>query len=68
MLQVADAASNLDPYAGDLDLVLSGPPAAWADAILQRIAAIAAGSYAPRLYQLGNVDFQITRGLLGVSM
>ncbi len=68
VLQVADAASNLESFASDLDLILSGTPAVWADAILRRIAAIADGSYAPRLYQLGNVDFQITRGLLGVSM
>jgi hypothetical protein len=29
---------------------------------------VAAHRYVPKLYQLGNVDFQITRGLLGVSM
>ncbi len=68
VLQIADAQSRLQPYAGDLDLVLSGPPAVWVEAILQRIADLSAGEYAPRLYQLGNVDFQITRGLLGVSM
>jgi hypothetical protein len=35
---------------------------------LARIAAVAEHTYAPQLYQLGNIDFQVTRGLLGVSM
>jgi altronate dehydratase len=68
MLQIADNPHVLDRYAVDMDLALTGDPAAWSSAILAQIAALADNTYAPRLYSLGNVDFQVTRGLLGVSM
>ena len=36
--------------------------------ILQLLCATASGSYQPRLWESGNTDFQVTRGLLGVSL
>lgn len=68
LLQITDRPEVVEMYGPDIDLVLEGDPAQWPQRILERIAAVAAKQYAPRLYQLGNIDFQVTRGLLGVSM
>ena len=68
VLQVAEVASPLSGFAADIDLALTGLSSGWPEQILRQIIATADGTYAPRLYQLGNVDFQITRGLLGVSL
>jgi altronate dehydratase len=68
MLQVTDQPTVHNSYGPDLDLWLSGDASAWPTAILERVAAVAEHAYAPQLYQLGNIDFQVTRGLLGVSM
>ncbi|HXF63785.1 MAG TPA: UxaA family hydrolase [Caldilineaceae bacterium] len=68
LLQITDRAQVVERFGADMDLALDGDPAAWPGQILEKIAAVAAHHYTPRLYQLGNVDFQVTRGLLGVSM
>lgn len=68
LLQITDRPDVADAFGPDMDLILQGDPQRWPEAILDRIAAIAAGDYSPQLYRLGNVDFQVTRGLLGVSM
>jgi hypothetical protein len=68
LLQITDRPAVAARYGADLDLVLAGDPTTWTAEILDRLAAVAAKTYTPRLYQLGNVDFQMTRGLLGVSM
>jgi hypothetical protein len=39
-----------------------------AEQILQLLCATASGDYQPRCGALGNSDFQLTRGLLGVSL
>ncbi|MBP1153968.1 MULTISPECIES: UxaA family hydrolase [unclassified Paenibacillus] len=67
MLQVASE-PTMQQYANDLDLLLTGNPAAWTNQILESCKQIIEHSYTPRLYQQGNVDFQLTRGLLGVSL
>lgn len=67
MLQVASQ-PTMQQYANDLDLLLTGNPAAWTNQILEHCKQIIEHSYTPRLYQQGNVDFQLTRGLLGVSL
>ncbi|MBP1934221.1 UxaA family hydrolase [Ammoniphilus resinae] len=67
MLQVA-AAPNMQTYADDLDLVLSGDTSTWMDQILELSKQTIEQNYTPKLYQKGNVDFQFTRGLLGVSL
>jgi len=54
-------------YADDLDLVLGGEPAWWHTAMLDLLSRVASRSYEPKLYGQGNTDFQLTRGLLGVS-
>jgi hypothetical protein len=68
LLQITDQANVHNAYSPDLDLWLEGSPDPWPTQILSRIAAVAEHTYAPQLYQLGNIDFQVTRGLLGVSM
>ncbi len=68
MLQITDRDDVHAAYGPDMDLLLSGDPAGWPGEILKLVTEVAAHRYAPRLYQLGNVDFQVTRGLLGVSM
>jgi altronate dehydratase len=68
MLQVASEPSMQQTYANDLDLLLTGNPTAWTDLILDRCKQILEHSYTPRLFQQGNVDFQLTRGFLGVSL
>ncbi len=70
-----------EPYAGhpfvpvlrvgkhgqNLDLTLAGNPAGWADAILLALADALNRSATPSSIEAGLVDFQLTRGLLGVS-
>lgn len=68
MLQITDNAEMQQTFGPDLDLWLEGSTAQWPMQILERIAAVAEHAYSPHLYQLGNIDFQVTRGLLGVSM
>lgn len=59
---------TMQRYANDLDLFLTGDATGWVDQILERCQQVIEHRYAPRLYQQGNIDFQFTRGLLGVSL
>ncbi|MCC6458630.1 MAG: UxaA family hydrolase [Caldilineaceae bacterium] len=68
LLQITDQSEVHNAFGPDLDLWLEGSADQWPTQILSRIAAVAEHAYAPLLYQLGNIDFQVTRGLLGVSM
>ena len=56
------------PLRDDVDLILTGGPADWRRGVLDLIRNTAAGMHAPRAAVVGNTDFQITRGLLGVSV
>ncbi len=67
VLQVA--ADDLPvPFHEDVDLILSGGPENWREDLLNLIRNTVAGNHAPRAALLGNTDFQVTRGLLGVSV
>lgn len=68
VLQVTADESVESHFGEDIDLVLAGDVHEWPAQILQLIADLVAGKRSPRLMQQGNIDFQITRGLLGVSM
>ncbi|CAG7652467.1 UxaA family hydrolase [Paenibacillus allorhizosphaerae] len=68
ILQMASAPAMLQNYDNDLDLLLVGDPNAWTNQILERSKQIIEHAYTPRLYQQGNIDFQLTRGFLGVSL
>jgi altronate dehydratase len=67
MIQVASE-PNMLAYANDMDLLLQGDSVEWTDLILERCQQVIEQTYVPRLYQQGNIDFQFTRGLLGVSL
>lgn len=68
MLQISAEETVIQRYGQDLDLILAGDPARWADQILERVMEVIAHDYVPKLDQQGNIDFQITRGLLGISL
>jgi altronate dehydratase len=68
LLQFSAEPAIQTQYGEDLDLSLNGDPTTWLDQILRRMLDIITHQYIPKLYQQGNFDFQITRGLLGVSL
>lgn len=68
LVQVSGAESVLRAYRGDLDLALEGESAGWAQQLLQLLMEVASRRLAPKALAQGNTDFQITRGLLGISM
>ena len=68
LLQIAAADDCPPDVAIDLDIVLAGDEEGWTDELLARIRALAAHEYAPKGFRQGNIDFQITRGLLGISL
>jgi hypothetical protein len=55
-------------YGEDLDVALDGDASSWTDELLGTVLEVASRRYTPRLHGQGNVGFQLTRGLLGVSM
>ncbi|MEZ4633692.1 MAG: UxaA family hydrolase [Caldilineaceae bacterium] len=55
-------------YAADMDLVLGGGAEMWPQAILDLVADVLSQRRAVKANQVGNIDFQFTRGLLGVSL
>ena len=68
VLELATAADCPPDLAPELDLLLNGDPAGWATQILARLGDLAAHSYVPQRMRAGNIDFQITRGLMGISL
>lgn len=63
---VNSALSN--QYKRDMDLCLDGAASTWVEQLLALMVDVASGIYIPKLFKQGNTDFQITRGLLGVSL
>ncbi len=51
----------------DFDWILRDDPYQWAEQLLNRVRQVVSGNYSPRMLAQGNVDFQISRGLLGIS-
>lgn len=68
VLEVATADDCAPEAAAELDLVLAGVPTAWSEQILARLSDLAAHRYIPHYTRTGNIDFQITRGLMGISL
>ena len=70
LLQVSGHADVASRYGRDLDLRLDfgRAPRAVAEDIASLLCATASGDYVPRFFARGITDFQLTRGLLGVSM
>ena len=63
LLQVSTDAATQTHYGADLDAV-----SADVDTLLTLIVEVASRQYIPKLHSKGNTDFQLTRGLLGISM
>ena len=68
LLQVSSDPETTKNYGEDLDVILDGDPSCWAETLLDCVLEVASRRYTPRLYGQGHVGFQLTRGLLGVSM
>jgi altronate dehydratase len=70
LLQVSSDPATIERAGTDLDLVIDGAakPDAQRDAMLEAVCRVLSREYAPRLFAQGNVDFQLTRGHLGVSL
>lgn len=68
VLQVASDPTVIARFGDDLDVALSGDASDWTAAMLRAILGVAGREFAPKLNSRGNIDFQFTRGLLGVSM
>ena len=63
LIQVSTDATTQANYGADLDL-----STARVDGLLMLIVEVASRQYTPQLHGKGNTDFQLTRGLLGISM
>lgn len=63
LIQVSTDATTQATYGTDLDLTTAD-----VDDMLALIIKVASRQYAPKLHSKGNTDFQLTRGLLGISM
>ena len=63
LVQVSTDATTQANYGADLDLTSTD-----VDALLALIVEVASRQYIPKLHGKGNTDFQLTRGLLGISM
>jgi altronate dehydratase len=68
MLQITGSATVAAAYADDLDAVIDTDSEASSRQLLDLLVEVASRRLRPRLWEQGNTDFQITRGLLGVSM
>ena len=69
MLQVTGVPAVAAAYADDLDaLLVDADDSAGSRQLLDLLVEAASRRLRPRLWTRGNTDFQITRGLLGVSM
>ncbi len=63
LIQVSTDSATQTAYGADLDLTTAD-----VDELLAVIVAVASRQYTPKLHGKGNTDFQLTRGLLGISM
>ena len=63
LIQVSTDATTQAAYGVDLDLATAD-----VDDLLALIVEVASRKYTPKLHSKGNTDFQLTRGLLGISM
>jgi altronate dehydratase len=68
VLQAAMAAPAHSQHLSDLDALLTGDNQADLEQLLNLIGNTLSRTYIPRTNRQQNVDFQITRGVLGVSL
>ena len=63
LIQVSTDTTTQATYGADLDLATAD-----VDELLALMVKVASRQYTPKLHGKGNTDFQLTRGLLGISM
>ena len=63
LIQVSTDAATQSTYGADLDLETAD-----IDDLLALVVKVASRQYTPKLHGKGNTNFQLTRGLLGISM
>jgi hypothetical protein len=68
VLQASSDPDTITDYGADLDVALDPAVESAAEAGLRAIVDAAAGRSVPKTAAVGNVGFQLTRGLLGASM
>ena len=68
VIQVTSEAAALDWWKKDLDLILDGDPEHWSPEILHLLIETFSSGYSPRSFEQGNVDFQISRGSMGITL
>ena len=68
VLEVALAEECPPDVANDLDLLLDGDSQPWPARILAQLGELATHRTVPARLRLGNIDFQITRGPMGISL
>jgi len=68
LVQISAEEEMRADYGEDLDLVLSEPAGPWPEQVLELLGQVASRQRVPRAGAQGNTDFQLTRGLLGISM
>ena len=70
LLQVTGEATVEGRYERDLDVILAQgqPLEAHLEALNARLSETASRTYTPRMFGRGNTSFQLTRGLLGLSL
>ncbi len=64
MLQISVTGIRRDGF----DWAAQGDPHQWAEQLLGQVAAVASRRYVPQRFAQGDVDFQMTRGLLGLTV
>ena len=67
-IQVAEGDAEHAAWCEDIDRFLGAHPTRNAEELLHLILKVASREYTPRSTALGNTDFQVTRGLLGLSL
>ncbi len=68
VLQAASDAAVSRPFRADIDALLTGEPQQRLALLLAQISGVLSQTMTPKLSSTNNASFQITRGLLGVSL
>lgn len=68
LIQVSTQEPMLEQFSTDLDLELIGETDLWPKQLAELVGRILSGKQLPKAMEQRNTDFQLTRGLLGVSM
>ena len=68
VVQVTSADCKAMQYVEDMDAVLENDPSSWPQEMATLLTETLSGNHQPKAMRAGNVEFQFTRGLLGVSL